>query len=191
MSLTNLDSGALDWFAIQVRSRWEQLTANTLSGKGYETLLPMQQSRSLGRGNERPAPLFPGYVFCRFDVLRRLPVLVTPGVIAVVSRGRVPVPIDRSEVTAIQTLVASGAHAQPWPYLKVGERVRIEDTPLRGLEGILIALKGSRRVVVSVTLLQRSVALEIDRAKVSAINQKCSAGIDSPYFASVADKMIA
>ena len=162
-----------DWFAVQVRSRWEISTAKILSGKGYETLLPIYESERRWGGRLRTVelPLFPSYVFCRFDVLKRLPILVTPGVIAIVSRGCVPVPVEHAEIAAIQTLVLSGAQAEPWPYLEVGERVRIEDTALRGVEGILLSLKGSRRVVVSVTLLQRSVALEIDRALVSPIRE--------------------
>jgi transcription antitermination factor NusG len=187
------EPGKPDWFAVQVRTRWEQSTAKILSGKGYEILLPTyEMERQLG-GHTRMVelPLFPGYVFCRFDVLKRLPVLVSPGVISVVSRGKIPVPIEHSEIAAIQTFVASGVPAEPWPYIEIGERVRIEDTALRGLEGILIAFKGSRRVVVSVTLLQRSVALEIDRVKISAIGQKSATATDSPYFGSIADKVVA
>lgn len=160
-----------DWFAVQVRARREQSTAKILSGKGYETLLPMYElrRRSGSRLRSFEAPLFPGYVFCHFDVSKRLPILVTPGVVAIVSRGRVPVPVEHSAIDAIKTLVTSGVQAEPWPYLEVGERVRIEDTALQGVEGILLGLKGSRRVIVSVSLLRRSVALEIDRALVTPL----------------------
>jgi transcription antitermination factor NusG len=115
------------------------------------------------------APLFPGYVFCQFDALNRLPVLVTPGVLNVVGRGRVPVPVEDSEIEAIQTVVSSGLRAEPWPYLQVGQQVRIENGALRGVEGILTSFRGSRRIVVSVSLLCRSVALEIDRSGVCPI----------------------
>ena len=122
--------GKPDWFALQVRTRWEQSTAKILSGKGYEILLPTyEMERRLG-GHTRMVklPLFPGYVFCRFDVLKRLPILVSPGVISVVSRGKIPVPLEHYEITAIQTLVTSGVQAEPWPYIEIGERVRVEDT---------------------------------------------------------------
>jgi transcription antitermination factor NusG len=109
------------------------------------------------------APLFPGYVFCQFDALKRLPILVTPGVISVVGRGRVPFPVNDGEIAAIQTIVTSGFQAEPWPYLEVGQKIRIEADSLSGLEGILIQFKGNNRIVVSVSLLRRSVALEIDR----------------------------
>jgi transcription antitermination factor NusG len=154
------------WFALQVRTRWENSTALLLSGKGYQTLLPTYQTKKRwnGRLKQLNAPLFPGYVFCQFDALNRLPILVTPGVIAVVGCGRVPVPVDDAEIAAIQTVVSSGLPAEPWPYLEIGQRIRIESDALSGLEGILIKFKGNHRIVVSVSLLRRSVALEIDRS---------------------------
>jgi len=159
------------WFALQVRTRWESSTALLLSGKGYQTFLPTFQTkkRSKGRVREINAPLFPGYVFCQFDAQKRLPILVTPGVLTVVGRGRVPLPVDDSEIAAIQTVVSSGLRAEPWPYLEVGQRIRIENDSLQGLEGILVQMKGNHRIVVSVSLLRRSVALEIDRSCVSPV----------------------
>jgi transcription antitermination factor NusG len=118
------------------------------------------------------APLFPGYVFCRFNAHNRLPVLVTPGVLSVVGRGRVPVPVEDAEIDAIQRVVSSGLRAEPWPYLEVGQQVRIQDGALGGLEGILISFRGSRRVVVSVSLLCRSVSLEIERFAVCPISTR-------------------
>jgi transcription antitermination factor NusG len=142
-----------------------------LSGKGYQTLLPTYRTKKRGSGKLRDgiAPLFPGYVFCQFDAQNRLPVLITPGVIAVVGRGRVPFPVDDAEISGIQTLVASGLPAEPWPYLELGQRIRIESDALRGLEGILISIKGNHRIVVSISLLRRSVALEIDRSSIVPI----------------------
>ena len=160
-----------EWYALQVRSRRERTTATLLSGKGYETLLPTYKlkRRWSGRIKEVSAPLFPGYVFCSFDVLKRLPILVTPGVIAIVGRGRVPTAMEASEISTVQALVSSGLPAEPCPYLEVGQKVRIESDALRGMEGILIAFKGTRRIVVSVSLLRRSVALEIDQALVTPV----------------------
>jgi len=160
------------WYALQVRTRWESSTASLLSGKGYQTLLPTYRTKKLSRGEHREvsAPLFPGYVFCRFNAFNRLPILVTPGVITVVGRGRIPVPVENAEVEAIQMVVASGLQADPCPYLEVGQRVRIQGGALCGLEGILTSFKGSRRIVVSVSLLCRSVALEIDRSGVCPID---------------------
>lgn len=167
----NTESNADKWYALQVRTRWEGSTATLLSGKGYQTFLPTFKAgkRLSGETGDLSAPLFPGYVFCQFDTHNRLPVLVTPGVIAVVGRGRIPVPVEDSEIEAIQAMVSSGLRTEPWPYLEIGQRVRIEGGALSGLEGILASFKGSFRIVVSVSLLQRSVALEIDRFRVSPI----------------------
>lgn len=159
------------WFALQVRTRWESSTAVLLSGKGYNTFLPTCKNKKRWKGKiqEVDSALFPGYVFCHFDAQKRLPVLVTPGVISVVGQGRIPMPVDDGEMAAIQTIVSSGLRAEPWPYLELGQRIRIEQDVLQGLEGILVNFKGNHRVVVSVSLLRRSVALEIDRSCVTPI----------------------
>jgi transcription antitermination factor NusG len=109
-------------------------------------------------------------------VFDRLPVLITPGVISVVSRGRIPVPVENSEVEAIQKMVSTGFPVEPCPYLEVGQMIRIEDGPLTGIEGVLTSFKGTSRMVVSISLLRRSVALEIDRSVVSAVRPRQAAG---------------
>jgi transcription antitermination factor NusG len=156
------------WFALQVRTRWENSTALLLSSKGFETFLPTYgiRKRWIGRVKEVEAPLFPGYVFCHFNAQIRLPILVTPGVIAVVGRGRIPIPVEDSEISSIQTMVSSGLRAEPWPYLEIGQRIFVESDALRGMEGILVDFKGRKRIVISVSLLRRSVSLEIDRSRV-------------------------
>lgn len=171
-----------NWFAVQVRTRWESSAALLLSGKGYETLLPTYkvQKRWSGRVREVNAPLFPGYVFCQFDVHKRLPVLVTPGVIAIVGRGKTPVPVDEAEMEGIRGLMSSDAKVEPWPFLEFGQKVRVESEALRGLEGILVQLKGNHRIVLSVSLLRRSVALEIDRACVRPVGP-----LQTPVFAAI------
>ncbi|MCU1241312.1 MAG: transcriptional activator RfaH [Candidatus Acidoferrum typicum] len=159
------------WFALQVRMRHETGVADHLQGKGYEWFLPLYkaQRRWSDRVKEVQAPLFPGYLFCRFNPHDRLPILKTPGVTQIVGYNHVPVPVDEQEIQAIRTLVASGVSNFPCPYLEVGSKVRIEAGALRGLEGILMDLKGKRRLVLSITLLQRSVAVEIDSDAVSVV----------------------
>jgi len=158
------------WFALQVRTRHESGVSNYLLGQGYESFLPLYKCRKRwsDRVKEVETPLFPGYLFCRFDPQDRLPIMKTPGVMQIVGVNRVPVPVDEVEINAIQTLVASGVPNQPWPFLQVGEKVRIESGSLRGLEGILMDFKGTQRLVLSITLLQRSVSVEIDSAFVSS-----------------------
>ncbi len=163
--------GLYPWFALQVRTLHEKGVADFLGGKGYESFLPLHKCRKRwsDRVKEVELPLFPGYLFCRFNPLDRLPILKTPGVIQVVGYNRQPVAIEDHEISAIQTLVASGMPNHPWPFLQAGDKVRIESGPLRGVEGILAEFRGSHRLIVSVTLLQRSVAVEIDSALVTPL----------------------
>ena len=164
------DEGVLEiatdtqWYAVQVRSRQEAQVAQQISGKGYELFLPTRVRRKVwsDRIRESEEPIFPGYLFCRFDPLYRLPILTTPSVIQIVGYNRKPVAVDESEIRALQTLIASGVANQSCPFLEVGDRVRIESGALRGLEGILVDTRSRRRLILSVSILQRSVAVEID-----------------------------
>jgi transcriptional antiterminator RfaH len=158
-----------DWFALQVRSKYERIVASHLSGKDFEWFLPLYKRRKQwsDRIKETEAPLFPGYIFCRLNPQNRLPILTIPGVVQIVGYNRLPVPIEDTEIDAIQALVASGLPNQPWPFIAAGDRVRIVRGALCGMEGILIAFKGSHRLILSVTLLQRSVAVEVDSALVA------------------------
>jgi transcription antitermination factor NusG len=156
----------LPWYAIRIQSRLGGVAAATLRGKGYEEFLPLYRSRRRwsDRIKQLDLPLFPGYLFCRLDLTGRLmPVLTTPGVIGIVGPGKTPVPIDDEEIEAIRAILRSGLAAQPWPFLQVGSRVYIERGPLTGLEGIITNTDKVYRLIVSVNLLQRSVAVEIDR----------------------------
>lgn len=159
------------WYALLVRSRWESSTSSLLSDKGFRVFFPASRSVERARRSSKQtvAPLFPGYVFCQFDANNRLPILVTPGVLSIVGRGRNPLPVDDSEISALQLIVASGIKADPCPYLEVGQRIRIQAGALCGLEGILTSFRGSQRIVVSVSLLCRSVSLEIWRSDVAPI----------------------
>jgi transcription antitermination factor NusG len=153
----------LEWFALRVRPRAEKAVAAALRGKGYEEFLPVHLERR--RWSDRVAtvemPLFPGYVFCRFDAHQRLPILTTPGVVLVVSVGKAPAPIPEVEIDSLRVVVNSRLPVEPWPYLHIGQRLQIVAGPLAGAEGLLLSVKNRNRLVVSVTLLQRSVAVEI------------------------------
>ncbi len=153
-----------DWFALFVRVNYETRVAEALRGKGYEEFLPVYRSkrRWSDRVKEIESPLFPGYVFCRLDLNRRLPVLATPGVNLIVGNGRVPVPVQSQEIENLKLVVLSRLEAEPYPYLTIGQRIRIQEGSLQGMEGIVIGNKKPCRLVVSVTLLQRSVAVEVD-----------------------------
>jgi transcription antitermination factor NusG len=153
------------WFALRVKPRFEKNVATIARSKGYEEFLPLHQCRR--RWSDRfksvDLPLFPGYVFCQLNPDFRLPLLTIPGALHFIGIGRTPAPIDDEEIASLQAAMRSGLRAEPWPFLDVGQRVRLEEGPLAGLEGLLIEVRKKQRLIVSVTLLQRSVAVEIER----------------------------
>lgn len=159
------DSVRHPWFALRVKSRSEKIVATIARHKGYEEFLPLYQSRR--RWSDRfksvELPLFPGYVFCRLNPEVRLPLLTIPGVLSFVGIGRIPVPIDDAEIAVIQAAIGAGLSAEPYPFLEVGQKVRLAEGPLAGLEGLLVEVRKQQRLAVSVSLLKRSVAVEIDR----------------------------
>lgn len=162
------------WFAIRIRTRLATAVAAALQQKGYEVFLPLYQARKQwsDRLKVRFLPLFPGYLFCRFSPASRLlPILTTPGVIQIVSVDRKPCPVGDNEIQAIQSIIGSGLAALPWPFLQKGVRVRIDKGPLCGLSGIVLNASKGFRLVVSVPLLQRSVAVEMERDWIFPINQ--------------------
>ncbi len=152
------------WFALRTRSNFESLAKTALAHKGYEPYLPTYRSRR--KWSDRvvvsDAPLFKGYVFCRFNPKDRMPVLSAHGVTGVVSYGQEPAAIDEEEILAVQTVLQSGLATEPCPFLREGQRVRILHGSLTGLEGILMKKKADFRLVLSVSMLQRAVSVEID-----------------------------
>ena len=154
------------WFALHVRPRFEKQTCDLLRRKGYEVFLPLRRGTRRRRNplkeEELNAALFPGYLFCRFDPIVRLPVLMTPGVIKAVSLGNVPAPIPDHEIWAIERAVAARARLHVIPLVAAGRRVRISSGPLSGLDGTALFHKSKARLIISVELLQRSVAIEVD-----------------------------
>ena len=143
--------------------------AAILDSKGYEQYLPLYRRRR--RWSDRvvtaEVPLFPGYVFCRFDSQHRLPVISTLGVVSIIGFGSDPEPIPDDEIKAIERVLQSGAGAEPHPFLRVGQRVRVSQGALKDVEGILVRKKSDLRLVVSVSILQRSVSVEIDSSCIS------------------------
>lgn len=152
--------------------RRECLVHEFLLAKGYESFLPLYKCRRQwsDRIKDLELPLFPGYLFCRFNLYHRLPILQTPGILCIVGIGKSPVPISEGEISAVRSVVEARLPAQPWPFLQTGQTVRLRCGPLAGLDGIVVQLKSSCRLVVSIKLLQRSVAAEIDSAWVERAN---------------------
>lgn len=156
---------AYPWFALRVRSNHERVAATHLRGKGYEEFAPSYKTERQWSDRRKTTEqfLFPGYVFCRLDPDDRLPVLTIPGVVSLVGFGQGPSPIPEDEIECVRKMVTSGLLVTPWPFLKVGQTVLIERGPLAGVQGILLEVKGTWRLVVSIHLLQRSVAAQVDR----------------------------
>jgi transcription antitermination factor NusG len=161
-----------DWYAVRVRPRSEKVVARALREKGYEDFLPLYRKRSQwsDRTKDIDLPLFPGYVFCRADLLGKPPLISTPSVIGILSFCGAPAVISDPEIEAVRLIVNSGAHVEPWPFLREGQRVRIERGSLAGLEGIVLRTKSDWRVVLSVEALCRSVAVEIDRDQAAPVS---------------------
>jgi transcription antitermination factor NusG len=159
------------WYALTVKPNHERAAADALQWKGWETFLPTYRCRRRwsDRIKELELPLFAGYVFCRFPALEKARILSTPSVVSVVGFAGRPTAVSEEEIEAVRRMTGSGLRVGPWPFLRVGQRVRIAAGPLCGLEGILLQLKDAWRVVVSIELLQRSVAAEVERDMVEAI----------------------
>jgi transcription antitermination factor NusG len=171
------ETGEAEWFAAQVRIGRERMCQRYLQVRGYDVFLPC--CREHRRWSDRlklvERALFDGYIFCRASDATVGKIVTTPGVIRIVGDGRRPVPIPREDIEAIQRVVDSGQPAERWPYVHAGQRVDIEWGPLRGVSGIVTLVKGRDRLIVSISLLQRSIAVEIDSAWVSVASQRVSA----------------
>lgn len=161
------------WFALRIRSNQEHPVAIHLRDRGFEEYSPSYKVTSQWSDRKRILEkfLFPGYIFCRLDISRRLPVLSIPGVVGLVGCGKIPAPIPDVEIERVRTIADSGLAVMPWPYLATGDMVYIERGPLAGVEGILQSTKGLHRIVVSFSLLQRSVSAEIDRTWVRPLKR--------------------
>ena len=159
------------WYAAHIRSRHEKRVAEQLEGKSVEFFLPLYLSER--RWKDRLAkvqlPLFPGYLFVKIPLRERLRVLEVPGVARLVSSRGEPVPLDEAEIDILRQGLTEKLKAEPHPYLKVGTRVRVRTGALAGLEGILLRKKDIYRIVISVDLIMRSIAVEISIADVEPI----------------------
>ncbi len=146
--------------------------------KGFEEFLPLYRWRQTWSDRSKwvEMPLFPGYVFCRLDPERRLPLLTIPGVLSFVSFGKTPVPIDEAEIASVQAAVRSDLVTEPCSFVSGGKRVRLESGPLAGTDGILMDAQDRSRVIVNLTVLRRSIAVKIESQWVEPLALQVSAG---------------
>jgi transcription antitermination factor NusG len=156
------------WYAAYVCSRHEKQVVSQLQERRISCFLPVYRSvrRWKDRRKELELVLFPGYVFVHLDLNDRLRVLQLPSVVRFVSFNGHPAPLPDTEIEVLSKGLASGIRAEPHPYLKVGHRVRVRSGPLAGAQGILVRRKDKFRVVLSIDLIMRSVAVEVDEADI-------------------------
>ena len=163
----------MKWYALQVQPRCEGRASEALSLKGYEVFSPTYSTKRRRNGLlvERDVPLFPTYLFCRYN--RTIPqrIVDSPGIVRFIGFGNSPTPIDDTEIDSIRMLYQSGIRAQPWQFISRGTRVRIVNGALKGVEGIFVQSKGAMRVVLNISLLYRALMVEIDGADIETVTE--------------------
>jgi transcription antitermination factor NusG len=162
------------WCAIYTRHQHEKTVSEMLEAKGFEVFLPLYESTRKWKDRRKvlSLPLFPCYVFVRGAIERRLPVLTTPGVHMIISRGERVATVPEDEIDAIRRTVDGHFRVEPHPFLRCGERVRVVRGSLEGVEGVLTRKKNLYRLVLSVEMLAQSVAVEIDAMDVVPVIQR-------------------
>ena len=158
------------WFAIQTLSRHEKVVRSQLEMRNVEHFLPTMKrlSQWTDRKKEVEVPLFAGYCFARFSLANRLPVLQSQGVVRVIGSGGQPEPIPDEEIESLRKLMSSPSDYVCCPYLRKGMLVEVIRGPLQGVKGRLVREARSCRLVLSISLIQRAVSIEIDAASVAA-----------------------
>ena len=158
------------WFAIQTRSRHEKVVRSQLEMRNVETFLPTMRrlSQWTDRKKEIEVPLFAGYCFARFSLADRLPVLQSQGVVRVIGSGERPEPIPEEEIESLRKLISSSSDYMSCPYLREGMLVEVIRGPLKGVKGRLVREARRCRLVLSISLIQRAVTIEIDTDSVIA-----------------------
>jgi transcription antitermination factor NusG len=158
-------SVTLPWFALKVRSGSEPIAKQALDNRGYDSFYPTisERKRYCDRMKTVESVAFPGYIFCRLDLRKKTTILSSPAVQSIVGCGHAPSPIPDEEIEQIRRALDAGG--RPAAYARAGQRVKIEFGSLAGLEGVLINDQHGKRLVVSIELLQRSVAVQIDESQ--------------------------
>lgn len=152
------------WYAAYTCANHEKRVADLMRARELEHFLPLYTSvrRWKDRGMVLQMPLFPGYVFVRIALRDRLQVQQVPGVAWLVGFDATPAPLPDEEIQALRASLSTEARIEPHPYMTAGRRVRIKTGCLAGMEGVLLRRKGNFRVVISVELIRRSLAIDIN-----------------------------
>ena len=179
-SLAPFENSEPQWYAAYTCARHEKRVAELLEKKAVESFLPLHKTVHRWKNGraEVHLPLFPGYVFVRIALKDRLQVLEVPSVVRLVGFNGRPAPLPEADMEAIRLCLASGYHLEPHRYLQIGQRVRVVCGPLQGAEGILLRRIKRTRLVISLELIMRSVAVEIDEADLDPLCYGQSKGAD-------------
>jgi transcription antitermination factor NusG len=176
------------WAAVYTVARHEKVVAQQLQERRIETFLPLYRSlrRWKDRRKEVELALFPSYVFVRISPANKLPVLQVPGVVSLVTFNGAIAVLPEHEINALRNGLDQQVCAEPCPYLKVGKRVRVVRGPMAGAEGILSRKKDRYRFVISVDVLMRSVALEVDASDLELVHSPRPVGQSAQMRAGIA-----
>ncbi len=162
-----------NWYAVQTRSRHEKVVAHRLEEQGISTFLPTfrEERRWSDRRKIVEFPLFSCYVFVNFipNAQQRLRIYQTDGVFQIVGIRGEGTPIPETQIEAVRTLLTQDLPCRVYPFLKIGQRVRIKSGALAGIEGVLTGRSGERMLVISLDAIQRSMAVRIEGYDVEAI----------------------
>lgn len=160
-----------NWYALYTTARHEKVVARQLEERRIESFLPT--CRTWHRWKDRrklvEVALFPSYVFVRIEEEQKLRVLKVSGAVNVVTFNGKMAPLPQREIDALRNALENEVYAEPCPYLKIGRKVRVVRGPMAGAEGILSRKKDKCRVVISVDVLMRSVAVEVDATALEAV----------------------
>jgi len=171
-SIHTREDESLNWFAIYVQTKHEKVVASMLRTKGFDVCLPLSKvtRKWSDRRQEVEEPIFPGYVFCEFNSQVRTPILRTAGVVQILGAGKNILALESNELESLKTLERAQGPVEPWPFISKGQWVCVERGPLAGLTGVVAECKSGLRVVVSINLLQRSVAVEVNHSQIRPTN---------------------
>lgn len=161
------------WHAVYTRHQHEKVVVRILANRGFETFLPLYETARAWKDRTKQLwlPLFPCYVFIQGGLKRWLDVVSTPGVYAVLASGTKPAVIPQAEIDAVRQAAETGTRLEPHPFLRCGDWVRVKSGPLEGIEGMLARKKNRFRLVLSVNLLEKSVAFEVDAVTVERVRR--------------------
>jgi transcription antitermination factor NusG len=164
------------WYAVHTNSRCEKSVAAHLASKSIEHLLPLCETvRRWRNGKHRvQLPLFPGYLFVHLGATDRLRALQIPGLAYIVGSGGYPTPMQKEEVDRLMKALQTGIEIEPYPYITVGTRVEIRSGPFEGATGFVIRRRGSTRVIISIDLIMRAMAVELDAEDLVVIRRPSS-----------------